>query len=111
MMNNNIIFDELIMLEIEHINKGLRSANIKIGKYYMENAINSFTKNELKYIYGNNIPDNPEELKYFIIEIFKGIEEKFKKIVLNEVVIPILNRTYNYELEKDIKETFREYLL
>lgn len=57
-LNPNIInrLDVMLTMELEHIHKGLHSVNIKIGKYYIENALRTFRKYELVKIYGEGIP-------------------------------------------------------
>lgn len=82
--------DELIKLEVEHINRGFQ-INLKLGKYYISNSISSFKNIYLKKVYGNVIPQLSTEYRIFLIGLLMGIKEEYKPIALSEVLIPTIN--------------------
>lgn len=96
--------DELINMEVEHINRGFQ-INLKLGKYYVSNAISSFKNNYLKKVYGNVIPQLSTEYRTFLIGLLVGINDEYKPHALSEVLIPTVKEINDQDLLKifDIK--------
>ena len=111
-LNSNIInrLDVMLTMELEHIHKGLHSVNIKIGKYYIENALRTFRKYELVKIYGEGIPVCTSEFRYFVFGLIDGIEAKYQKMALNEIILPEIKKSDDIELLEMIEKQFKDLI-
>ncbi len=111
-LNPNIInrLDVMLTMELEHIHKGLHSVNIKIGKYYIENALRTFKEYELVSIYGEGIPVYTDEFKYFVFGLIDGIEEKHQRMALNEIILPAIKSSDDIELVEMIEKQFKDLI-
>lgn len=96
---HKIQLDELINMEVEHINRGFQ-INLKLGKYYVSNAISSFKNIYLKKVYGNVIPQLSTEYRTFLIGLLMGINEEYKPHALSEVLIPTVKDINDADLLK-----------
>lgn len=102
--------DKLLTMQIEHINKGLRSVNIKIGKYYIENALRTFQKIQLVNIYGADVPDVNGEFRYFVLGLIDGVDDKYKRMAFNEIILPAVKNGTDIELVEIIKKQYCELI-
>ena len=103
-----VLLDNLIKSELEIIEKGFMISEM-LGKVFLSNAINEFKDVYLKNKYGEIIPSMSTEYRYFILGILKTINDEFKELVIQEVLIPTIGKVPTDELLKILNDTgYRE---
>ena len=103
-----VLLVNLIKSELEIIEKGFMISEM-LGKVFLSNAINEFKDIYLKNKYGEIIPSMSTEYRYFILGILKTINDEFKELVIQEVLIPTIGKVPTDELLKILNDTgYRE---
>jgi hypothetical protein len=98
-----IEIEKLAASEIENIHKAFQLSEA-LGLLMLSNAITSFEETFVKKKYGNVVLSMCSEYRHLIISLIELVDDKYKGIVIKEIIHPQLKKVTDKEVFELLKK-------